>query len=145
MNFYKKFLKYTLEICMSIFIIMFGYTLWNNFDNTNYMIAKSNSNLNEVQVYLDENKLYLHNISKNKNKKKLCIKIDKEDNTFIDNTKIIIDDKVYNLTDYKTIEDEYYKYIILNNLDFNSYETKEYNVAIDTKITNYNYEFTTTI
>ena len=67
------------------------------------------------------------------------------DNTFIDSTKIIIDDKVYNLTDYKTIEDEYYKYIILNNLDFNSYETKEYNVAIDTKITNYNYEFTTTI
>ena len=145
MNFYKEFLKYTLEICMSIFIIMFGYTLWNNFDNTNYMIAKSNSNLNEVQVYLDENKLYLNKISKNKNKKKLCIKIDKEDNTFIDSTKIIIDDKVYNLTDYKTIEDEYYKYIILNNLDFNSYETKEYNVAIDTKITNYNYEFTTTI
>ena len=145
MNFYKEFLKYTLEICMSIFIIMFGYTLWNNFDNTNYMIAKSNSNLNEVQVYLDENKLYLHNISKNKNKNKLCIKIDKEDNTFIDSTKIIIDDKVYNLSDYKTIEDEYYKYIILNNLDFNSYETKEYNVAIDTRITNYNYEFTTTI
>ena len=34
MEFYKEFFLITLEMCFAIFIAIFGYTLWDNFDQT---------------------------------------------------------------------------------------------------------------
>ena len=59
MNFYRELIFLVLEICFSIFVIIFGYNLWNNFDNSNYEIAKyyasnkviDNTNSNTIIYY----------------------------------------------------------------------------------------------
>ena len=75
MNFYKELTYLLLEIIFCIFIIIFGYIIWNNYDISNYYIAKSYANTKKVIIDIDDtenivlsnnendvesNKLYLH-------------------------------------------------------------------------------------
>ena len=164
MNFYREFILTTLEIALAVFIIIFGYTVWDNFDLTDYDTAKYYDNVEQYEVFLEDNdksisllsnentteytKLYLHNISDKNNITLLTLKVEKENKMLINNTIIKIDNEFYeiNKLDYK--EDDNYFYFIIENLDFNGYETKEYNVKVLMKenddINEYlDYEFTT--
>ena len=164
MNFYKEFFLVTLEIAFAIFIIIFVYAIWDNFDLTDYHTAKYYDNVEQYEIFLEDNdksisllsnentteytKLYLHNISDKNNNTLLTLKVEKENKMLINNTIIKIDNEFYeiNKLDYK--EDDNYFYFIIENLDFNGYETKEYNVKVLMKenddINEYlDYEFTT--
>lgn len=165
MNFYKEFILITLEIAFSIFIMIFGYTIWDNFDQTNYNTAKYYDNIEYYEIYLEDTgedisllkeennteyaKLYLHNISNKNNNTLLTFKINKENTNLINNTIIKIEDKYYEINKLNYKEDENYYYFILENINFNSYETKEYNIKVLLKEEQYNtinyidYEFTT--
>lgn len=163
MNFYKEFFLTTLEICIAIFLIIFGYEVWDNFDQTEYNTAKYYDNINEFEIYMEDTqnyisfienekniestKLYLHNISKNKNITKLILKTYKNDNYIKNNVTIKINDKYYELKKLTCIEDDIFCYLIIDNIEFKGYETKEYDVKIlfnnnyDLKNENINYEF----
>ena len=164
MNFYREFILTTLEIALAVFIIIFGYAIWDNFDLTDYHTAKYYDNVEQYEVFLEDNdksisllsnentteytKLYLHNISDKNNNTLLTLKVDKENTLLINNTIIKIDNEFYeiNKLDYK--EDDNYLYFIIGNLDFNGYETKEYNVKVLIKENNdineyLDYDFTT--
>lgn len=164
MNFYKEFILSSIEIALAVFIMIFGYAIWDNFDLIDYNTAKYYDNIEYYEVYLEDtnnvsllenenntdySKLYLHNISDKNNNTLLTFKIDKENKNLINNVIIKIDNKYYeiNKLDYK--EDENFYYYIIENIDFNSYETKEYNIKILLKENQYNineylnYEFIT--
>lgn len=166
MNFYKEFFLITLEICFAIFIIIFGYAIWDNFDQSEYNTAKYYDNINEFELYIEDNdsyitlideekqseptKLYLHNISDKNNNTKLSFKINK-DNKYLKNNAIInIDNNYYELNNLEFIEDDCSYYFIIDDIDFEGYETKEYSIKILLK-NNYsnnesiNYEFVTTL
>lgn len=164
MDFYKEFILTTLEICLAIFIIIFGYAIWDNFDLTNYNTAKYYNTTKNFEVIIEDfddtiaipnneediksSKLYLHNISGKENKTQLAFKI-KKDNYILKNNAIIKIDNHYfdiNKSDYK--EDEHYYYFIIDDVSFNGYETKEYDIKVILKdnlnenINEYlNYEF----
>lgn len=140
----KEAIYITLEISVAIFIIIFGYAIWDNFDLSTHEIAKTNNSTNEVEILTEENNLYVHNIGKTNNNVKLMIKIDKN---VLSNTKNMIlelDNKQYNLKELNCGSDEYYNYYDLYYIDFKSYETKNYEFNIikdsDTLI---EYEFIT--
>ena len=164
----KKEIRYLLfEIILCLFIILFGYYIWNNFDMESFIIAKSYENkegiildindtenivLSNNEELVEPNLLYLHNISGNDNTSKLIIKISKENTLFKNNTIIKIGDKYYNLGDLEYYTDNSYSYITLDEFNFDAYETKELSVKLITKnevntdIYNYlNYEFITEI
>ena len=167
MNFYKELTYLILEICFCIFVIIFGYILWNNFDTSNYEIAKSYSNKKEIIIDINDtenivlsnnennvepNILYLHNLSGKNSNAKLILKIDKDNILFKDNTILKIDDYYYNLNGLEYTIDNSYLYIIIDEYKFDSYETKKLEVKILTKekinsnIGEYlNYEFITQI
>lgn len=165
MNFYKDFFLTTFEIAFAIFMIIFGYTIWDNFDKSEYNTAKYYDNIEYYDIYLEdinnnisllteENnteyaKLYLHNISDKNNNTLLTFKINKENTNLINNTIIKIEDKYYEINKLNYKEDEIYYYFILENISFNSYETKEYDIKVLLKEEQYNinnyidYEFVT--
>lgn len=146
MNFYKEFILSTLEIALAVFIIIFGYAIWDNFDLTDYNTAKYYDNIEYYEIYLEDSKdnisllteennveytkLYLHNVSEKNNDTLLTFKIDKENIILINNAIIKIENNYYDINklDYK--EDENYYYFIIEDVDFNGYETKEYNVKV---------------
>ena len=158
MYFYKEFFILTLEICVSIFVIIFGHAIWDNFDNSKHLFAKQYDNIKEVEVLLEDNDkivlsnneqdikpsiLYLHNINKNTNIVNLIIKIDKNYNLFKNNTILKIDNNYYDLNNSTIKEDNSFYYIYIDKIKFNGYETKKLNIKI-LNIKNYlNYEFIT--
>jgi len=153
MEFYKDFLLTILEMIFAIFIIIFGYMVWDTFDQTNYEQAKLYSKTKEVLIDVDYKDtysiLYLHNISGEDNNKTLSFKINK-DNEYIKNNAILyIDNNFYKLSNLNYIEDECFRYYNIDNINFKGYETKEYNFKILLKEeinNNYlNYEFVTNL
>ena len=153
MSFYKDFLLTILEMIFAIFIIIFGYMVWDTFDQTNYEQAKLYSKTKEVLIDVDYKDtysiLYLHNISGEDNNKTLSFKINK-DNEYIKNNAILyIDNNFYELSNLNYTEDEYFRYYNVDNINFKGYETKEYNFKILLKEeinNNYlNYEFVTNL
>ena len=165
MSFHKELSYLIFEICFCIFVIVLGYIIWNNFDASNYEIAKSYANTKEIILDIDDcenivvsdnendvesNMLYLHNISGKNNNAKLMLKIDKNNTLFKDNTILKIDNNYYILNDLEFTNDNNYIYIIIDEFIFDSYETKELEIKILTKekinsnIGEYlNYEFIT--
>lgn len=165
MNFYKEFFLITFEIAFAIFMIIFGYTIWDNFDKSKYNTAKYYDNIEYYDIYLEDTnnnisllteennteyaKLYLHNISDKNNNTLLTFKINKENKNLINNTIIKIEDKYYEINKLNYKEDEIYYYFILEYISFNSYETKEYDIKVLLKEEQYNinnyidYEFVT--
>lgn len=153
MEFYKDFLLTILEMIFAIFIIIFGYMVWDTFDQTNYEQAKLYSKTKEVLIDVDYKDtysiLYLHNISGEDNNKTLSFKINK-DNEYIKNNAILyIDNNFYEFSNLNYTEDEYFRYYNVDNINFKGYETKEYNFKILLKEeinNNYlNYEFVTNL
>lgn len=126
MNYYKECIKLTLEIALAIYIIIFGYAIWDNYDNKDYYIAQTNNNTREVQIYMESNNLILHNVSKKQNNTKLILKIDKKELDNISESYLTFETNKYNLKElnYK-IKDNYHYYEI-ENINFNKYETKNY-------------------
>lgn len=126
----KEIFYIMVELCIAIFIIIFGYAIWDNFDLSNYEQALINDNTKGVEILTEDNILFVHNIASTKNKTKLMIKVDK--NVLINTEKFIleINDKTYNLKELDCGSDEKYNYYDLYNIDFNSYETKNYNYNI---------------
>ena len=101
-----------------------------NFDLNNYKTAILNDNTKNIEILNENNTLYVHNISKNNNETKLMIKVDK--NVLINTEEFIleINNETYNLKELDCGSDEKYNYYDLYNIDFNSYETKNYNYNI---------------
>lgn len=131
MNYYRECVKLTLEIGIAIYIIIFGYAVWNNFDQTSYRIAQINENTREVEVYTESKKLILHNISKNKNKTKLILRVDKKEFDKISKSELTIDDTKYNLKDLECKQNDKYYFVEMQNIIFDKHETLIYNYYIN--------------
>ena len=67
MNFYKELIIILCEMMLSIFIAIFGYVLWDNFDSKKYMETINYDNIYEVEVAYEDNCLMVHNISRKDN------------------------------------------------------------------------------
>lgn len=164
MDFYKEFFYITIEICLAIFVIIFGSALWYNFDFNDYNTASHYENTREFDMYIDEEDyvgllknehninytiLYLHNMSDKKNINNLLFKISKNNDNLKNNIIININDNYYDLKELKCLKDDFFYYFIIDELDFDAYETKEYKIKILLKenINNeyINYEFMTNI
>ena len=165
MNLKKEITYLVFEIIICLLVIVFGYHIWNNFNLSNYEIAKSYADTREVIVALEDtnnivisndensiedNILYLHNISGKENYTKLVLKLNKENELFKNNTIIKIDSKYYILSELDYIMDDSYVYITIDKYHFNEYETKELKFKLlskDSKIDitseQFNYEFIT--
>lgn len=152
MSFYKEFFLITLEVCFAIFITIFGYFIWDTFDQTSYEEAKFYSKTKEVLIDIDykvtDSILYLHNISGDDNNKTLLFKTNK-DNILENNAIIYIDNNLYDLSNLNYTEDEFFRYYEIDNIAFKGYETKKYsfNILIKNDIKNnyLNYDFITNI
>ena len=106
-----------------------------------YQTAKYYENNKELDLLIDENKLYIHNLSDKDNTAKLVLKTNKED--ISDNIVINFNNEKYYIKDLECKKDEYYCYYIINNIELNGYETKEFNYNIIND--NINYEIVATI
>ena len=127
----KELFYIMFEMCLAIFIAIFGYAIWDNFNLEELEIAKSNDNIKEVEILLEDNTLYVHNIGKNINNVDLMIKVDKNVLSNTDNLVLEIDNKKYNLKELNCNSDDKYNYYNLYEIDFESYETKNYKVNIN--------------
>ena len=142
MNFYRELVKITVEIWMAIFIIIFGYAIWDNFNVTDYNMAKLNDKTREVLISDDNNILSLHNVGKVDNDFKLFLKINK--NNYSNNIDFIYDNKSINLDDFLIDEDSKYYYFNVDDIKFIAYETKEFSYKLLSNDV-IDYEFVNTI
>ena len=148
MNLKREIAYLIFEIIFCIFFIIYGYYIWNNFDASSYLIAKSYDNKKEIMVDINDNEgivlsndeeivkpniLYLHNISSKNSVSKLIIKIEKDNILFKNNTILKINDKYYDLEELDYNADNNYIYIILDEYPLAGYETKELEIKILTK------------
>lgn len=150
MNFYKELMIILCEMMLSIFIAIFGYVLWNNFDNKKYMETINYDNTYEVEVAYENDCLMVHNVSRKDNNKDLMFKVNRFDsNLKNDDIILLIDGKEYDLSNLDYTVDDLYIYYIIDNISFNEYETKVYDVKVMSKsydvIDSLNYEFVTEI
>lgn len=150
MNFYKELMIILCEMMLSIFIAIFGYVLWNNFDNKKYMETINYDNTYEVEVAYENDCLMVHNVSRKDNNKDLMFKVNRFDsNLKNDDIILLIDGKEYDLSNLDYTVDDLYIYYIIDNISFNEYETKVYDVKVLSKsydvIDSLNYEFVTEI
>ncbi len=150
MNFYKELMIILCEMMLSIFIAIFGYVLWNNFDNKKYMETINYDNTYEVEVAYENDCLMVHNVSRRDNNKDLMFKVNRFDsNLKNDDIILLIDGKEYDLSNLDYTVDDLYIYYIIDNISFNEYETKVYDVKVMSKsydvIDSLNYEFVTEI
>ena len=132
MNYYRELLCLLLEIIFSFVIIVFGYFIWENFDQTNYEIAKYYDNTKEVEIVYESNIdkglnnnnsiVSVHNVSNKMNDKNIILKLNKENE--LNNIKLDINMVKYNLNDLFYKEDEIYNYYLIEKASFNGYETK---------------------
>lgn len=153
MNLYRELFYLLTEISFSIFIIIFGYYIWDNFDQTDYNIAKYYDNTKEVELVYEssiDNGLInnntvvsIHNISDKLNSKDVILKINK--NNSLDNLKIGINDDNYNLSDLFINNDDLYNYYLIENANLSGYETRVYFIDFisDNNILLNDYEFIT--
>lgn len=130
MGFYKEFLLIVFEMCISIFVVVFGYAIWDNFDLNNYNVANTNDKIKFVEQLEENNVLYLHNVSKNENRIDLTFKVDKNQFNKKDNIILNFNNKEYNLESLSYVEDNDYYYFDIDSINFTSYETKEYNFNV---------------
>lgn len=142
MNFYIELVKITVEIWMAIFIIIFGYAIWDNFNVTDYNMAKLNDKTREVLISDDNNILSLHNVGKVDNDFKLFLKINK--NNYSNNIDFIYDNKSINLDDFLIDEDSEYYYFNVDDIKSIPYETKEFSYKLLSNDV-IDYEFVNTI
>lgn len=150
MNFYKELIIILCEMMLSIFIAIFGYVLWDNFDSKKYIETINYDNIYEVEVAYEDNCLMVHNISRKDNNKDLMFKVNRFDsNLKNDDIILLIDGKEYDLSNLDYTVDDLYIYYIIDNISFNEYETKVYDVKVMSKsydvIDSLNYEFVTEI
>ena len=166
MNLKKEILSLIFEIIVCFSIIIVGLYYWVNCDRGSLEVAKYYSNYSNIVVNIDDqntvlssnendiksNTLLLKNTSSKKSNVKLVIKIDRNNMLFKNNTVLKIDNNYYNLDDLGFKSDNNYMYIFINNYEFNSYETKEFEIKLLTKESiNYNiydylnYEFMTQV
>ena len=150
MNFYKELMIILCEMMLSIFIAIFGYVLWNNFDSKKYMETINYDNTYEVEVAYEDNCLMVHNVSRKDNNKDLMFKVNRFDsNLKNDDIILLIDGKEYDLSNLDYTVDDLYIYYIIDNISFNEYETKVYDAKVLSKsydvIDSLNYEFVTEI
>ena len=134
MNIYKEMFYLMCEIFFSVLIIIFGYFIWNNFDQTNYNIAKYYDDIKEVQIDFESNIdngiknnnsiVSIHNVSDKLNNKDIILKINKDNN--LNNIKILINTINYNLNDLFIKNDDIYNYYLIENAKLSGYETKTY-------------------
>lgn len=155
MSFYKELFNILLEISFSIFIIIFGYNIWNNFDLTDYNAAKYYDDIKEVQIFYESNTdkgysnnnsvISIHNISDKTNNKDVILKLNKDNK--LDNILLDINQKKYNLNDLYLKEDEIYKYYLIDNSVLEGYETKTYFIdfELENNVLLYDYEFITEV
>lgn len=137
------------EIILCSIIIFITYILWDNFDQTNYNIAKYYDNTKEVDLIYESNidngysgnnvVLSLHNISDKNNDKDIIFKINKD--TYIEYLKV--NEVDYYLCDKLINEDKTYKYYLIDNVKLEGYETKIYYVNLITNNNIYDYQFVT--
>lgn len=125
MNLYKDCILITLEICIAIFIAIFGYSVWDNYNINNYYLAKENDNIKEVQIDIKDNTLYTHNMSKNNNKISLILKIEKSEFDKNKDIELIVDDYNINLHNKIKKSDNKYYYFNIKDINYNSFETKK--------------------
>lgn len=142
MNFYRELVKITVEIWMAIFIIIFGYAIWDNFNVNDYNMAKLNDKTREVLISDNNNILFLHNVGKVDNDFKLFLKINK--NNYSNNIDFIYDNKSINLDDFLIDEDSKYYYFNVDDIKFIPYETKEFSYKLLSNDV-IDYEFVNTI
>lgn len=165
MEFIKEFFLIMLEMAFAIFIIIFGYAIWDNFDLTNYNTAKYYDDAKDIEMYLEDDKnyisslnnednseyakLYLHNISNENNTKKLFFKISKDNIYMKENAVLNINNNYFELNNLEYIEEDYFYNFIIDDINLDSYETKKLYIKILLKEEvikeNINYEFTTII
>ena len=155
MNMFKEVCYLITEIVFAIFIIIFGYFIWDNFDQTDYNTAKYYDNTKEVDLVYESNidngiinnntVVSIHNISNKLNNKDVILKINKDNN--LDNLKIDVNKEEKSLNDLYISNDDVYNYYLIENTNLKGYETKVY--FIDFKLSNNNllndYEFITEI
>ena len=154
MGFYKEIFYLISEICFSILIIIFGYFIWNNFDQTNYNIAKYYDNTKEVQIVFESSIdngtknnnsiVSVHNVSDKLNNKDILLKINKDNN--LNNIKLLINTNNYILSDLFIKSDDIYNYYLIEEVDLEGYETKTYFIdfILENNILN-DYEFVTEV
>lgn len=151
MNIYKEISYLLCEILFAFLIIIFGYYVWDSFDTSLYNTAKNYDNLKEVQIvyqsnYYEEDKinntiLSLHNVSNKKNNKDIVLKINKSNN--LNNVKIYINSLEYNLDSLFLFNENEYNYYVIENVEFDGYETKTYYLEFKDVILLKDYEFLT--
>lgn len=153
MNFYKELFYILFEMFFSVFIIIFGYFIWDNFDKTEYQIAKYYDNIKTVELVYESNidkgiqnnntVVSVHNISNKINAKDIILKINK--NNKLDDIKLDINKKNYSLDDLYIREDNIYNYYLIENINLIGYETKTYYIDFELNNDNllYDYEFIT--
>ena len=153
MNIYKEIFYLISEICLSILIIIFGYLIWDNFDQTNYNTAKYYDNTNEVQIAFESNIdkdiknnnsiVSIHNVSDKINNKDLILKISKENN--LNNIILNINTINHNLHDLYIKSDSVYNYYLIENTNLKGYETKIYFIdfILEKNVLISDYEFIT--
>ena len=147
MSFNRQILGILFEIMFCIIIIVLGYYVWDNIDQTDYNVAKYYDNTKDVDLIYESDAdngvlgsnvvVSIHNISDEFNNKNLVLKLDKN----YSYTYIIINNTYYDLTDLYMSSDELYNYYLIENIDFEGYETKVY--FIDMNDCNSEYEFLT--
>ncbi len=52
MKIYLECLNLVIEICIAIFMIIYGYFMWNNFDNSEYEMAQEY--VNNIEYYTNK-------------------------------------------------------------------------------------------
>ena len=139
----REYILIILEMSIAIFLIIFGYAIWNNYDLTKHNIAIESDNTKKVEILNENSTLYVHNVSKKDNNIKLMIKVDK--NILFNTEKFIleINNETYNLKELDYGCDEKYNYYDLYRINFNKYETKNYTFNINSSNDLTEYEFVT--
>lgn len=148
---FKDIFSIILEMIFSIFIIFFGYYIWDGFDQSDYKIAQYYDNTKEVQLVYESNidngyvgneiVLSVHNISDKNNNKDVIFKLKKD----IDIKNISINNILYNLNDIYINNDEFYNYYLIEDAKLNGYETRVYFIDIESDEFIYDYEFITEV
>lgn len=129
MNIFRESFFLIIEIIFSIFIILYGYYIWDNFDQSSYNIAKYYDNTKEVQIAydinLDSNSVVsIHNVSDKLNNKEIYLKINKENK--LEDVVLDINQRHYKLDDLYIVEDDLYNYYLIDNASLSGYETRVY-------------------
>ena len=148
---FRDIFSIVLEMLFSIFIIIFGYYIWDGFDQTDYETAKYFDNIKDVEIVYESNidngyegnnmVVSVHNISDKNNKKDIILKLNRDSQ--VNNLKINNVSK--NLNEIFINSDDFYNYYLIENAKLDGYETKIYFVDVESDKFIYDYEFITEV